>query len=85
MGAKISAHAQGNAIDIAQIVLANGRKVSIERPDDDQARKLVSGLRFAGCGAFSTVLGPGADPAHETHLHFDIEARGRDGKSKFCQ
>ena len=84
-GAKISAHAQGNAIDIAQITLADHTKIGVEKPDDERGRRLIFGLRAAGCGAFSTALGPGSDAAHATHLHFDIEARGRDGKSKFCQ
>ncbi|MGL5116741.1 MAG: extensin family protein [Beijerinckiaceae bacterium] len=30
-------------------------------------------------------MGPGADAAHANHIHIDIEARGRDGRSKFCQ
>lgn len=84
-GAKISSHAQGEAIDIAWITLRGGTKIAIGAPADDRARRFIFALRAAGCGAFSTVLGPGSDPEHATHLHFDIEARGRDGKSKFCQ
>ena len=84
-GAKVSSHAQGNALDIAVLVLGDGRKVPVERPDGDKDRQFLSGLRAAGCGSFSTVLGPGSDLFHATHFHFDIEARGRDGMSKFCQ
>ena len=83
--AKISSHGQGNAIDIAQLVLADGRKIAVERPGDAASRQLLAGIRAAACGTFSTVLGPGSDAAHATHMHVDIEARGRDGLSKFCQ
>ena len=84
-GAKISSHAQGNAIDIVGITLADGTKIAIEAPADERSRRFIFALRAAGCGAFSTALGPGSDAFHANHLHFDIEARGRDGKSKFCQ
>ena len=84
-GAKVSSHAQGNALDIALITLGDGAKISIGAPADERTRRFIFALRAAGCGAFSTALGPGSDAAHATHLHFDIEARGRDGKSKFCQ
>ncbi|MBY0610602.1 MAG: extensin family protein [Beijerinckiaceae bacterium] len=84
-GARISSHAQGEAIDVAWITLRGGTKIAIGVPADDRAQRFIHALRAAGCGSFSTVLGPGSDPEHATHLHFDIEARGRDGKSKFCQ
>ena len=84
-GAKVSSHGQGNAIDIASILLHDGTRIAVEHPQNERGKRLITGLRAAGCGAFSTALGPGSDAAHATHLHFDIEARGRDGKSKFCQ
>jgi len=84
-GAKVSAHAQGDAIDIAAITLGDRTAIKIDAPADERARRFLFALRAAGCGAFSTVLGPGSDAFHATHFHFDIEARGRDGKSKFCQ
>jgi hypothetical protein len=84
-GAKMSSHGQGLAVDIMYLELHGGMKVSVEKPDGPLAVRLIDGLRAAACGAFSTVLGPGSDAAHATHLHFDIEPRGRDGKSKFCQ
>lgn len=83
-GAKISAHGQGVAIDIMAIQTAPV-KIVIETPADDGQRNFIAGIRTAACGWFTTVLGPGNDPAHRNHLHFDLEKRGRDGTSRLCQ
>ena len=84
-GAKMSSHGQGNALDIAAFTLADRRNVVVANPGGDDGQRYIWAVRMAGCGAFSTVLGPGSDAYHADHLHFDIEARGRDGASKFCQ
>ena len=85
VGAKMSSHAQGNAVDVSAIALAGNETHNVLQSHDVQARQFFVALRMAGCGAFSTVLGPGSDAFHSDHLHFDIEKRGHDGKSKFCQ
>ena len=85
VGAKMSSHAQGNAVDVSAITLAGNETRNVLPSNDIQARQFFDALRMAGCGAFSTVLGPGSDAFHSDHLHFDIEKRGHDGKSKFCQ
>jgi hypothetical protein len=84
-GAKTSSHGQGLAVDIAQLELHGGVRVVVEKPGGAEAARLLAGLRAAACGVFSTVLGPGSDAAHANHIHVDMEARGRDGRSKFCQ
>jgi hypothetical protein len=84
-GAKISSHGQGNAADIVTMELAGGRKIVIEKPDDAAAVTFLASLRTAACAAFNTVLGPGSDAAHASHIHLDIEPRGKKGNSKFCQ
>ncbi|MGL5137864.1 MAG: extensin family protein [Beijerinckiaceae bacterium] len=84
-GAKLSSHGQGNAVDIMALELHGARKIVIERPDGAESARLINAIRAAACGSFTTVLGPGADAAHANHIHIDIEARGRDGRSKFCQ
>lgn len=84
-GAKLSSHGQGLAIDIADFGLNGGRRVRIGSDADVQTAQFLAGFRAAACGAFHTVLGPGADTAHANHIHVDIEPRGRDGRSKFCQ
>ncbi len=84
-GAKISSHGQGDAVDIVGVELYGGRKVNIGKPDSPESVRFIAAIRAAACGAFSTVLGPGADAAHANHLHMDIEKRGHDGRSKLCR
>ena len=84
-GAKTSSHGQGNAVDTMAVELVGGRKLSVEKPDGSETIRFMAAYRAAACGIFSTVLGPGSDAAHANHIHVDIEQRGRDGRSKFCQ
>jgi peptidoglycan hydrolase-like protein with peptidoglycan-binding domain len=49
---------------------------------DDPERAFLKSLRDDACGIFGTVLGPGADEAHKSHLHLDVKER-RGGS--FCQ
>ena len=84
-GAKLSAHGQGLAIDIAAITLANGRQLDVGHPKDDGERAFDKGARAAACGFFHTALGPGADSFHETHWHFDLLPRGKSGDVRICQ
>lgn len=83
-GAKISAHGAGLAIDVMTMSIGK-RNVSIETPNGDAEKQFLSAVRKAACGWFTTVLGPGSDPAHANHFHFDIEKRGRFGDSRLCQ
>lgn len=84
-GAKPSAHGRGEAVDVAAVLLEGGRRVAVAERRDGAATRYFTALRQAGCGAFATVLGPGSDGFHEDHLHFDIERRGRDGRTKYCR
>ncbi len=81
-GAKPSSHGRGLAIDVMSFGLADGRRISVESNAD---APLVRGLRMAACGAFTTVLGPGADAAHATHLHLDLEKHGSSDRYRICQ
>jgi hypothetical protein len=84
-GAKLSAHGQGLAIDIAQLKLGDGRMLAVGDPKSDEDQAFETAARAAGCGYFHTVLGPGSDTYHRTHWHFDLEERGSKGDSKFCK
>ncbi|MCF3641625.1 extensin family protein [Rhizobium sp. TRM95111] len=74
---RISEHALGNAIDIAGLAFESGRTLAIEPRDHDST--LVGALQRAivasACLYFPTVLDPGSDAAHETHLHLDVRKR----------
>ncbi|WP_181702036.1 extensin family protein [Chthonobacter albigriseus] len=76
-GAKQSEHATGNAVDIASIAFAGRPAIPIEDDgsDDEEVRAFQKAIRTAACAYFTTVLGPGADQAHATHFHLDLQSR----------
>ena len=80
-GAKLSEHGKGNAIDIRAFTLADGRSIGLT--DMTVAKDLREGLRASACERFTTVLGPGSDGHHESHIHLDLAAR-RQGY-RICQ
>ena len=84
-GAKLSAHGQGLAIDIAQLKLADGRLIEVGDPKTEAETGFETAARAGACGYFHTVLGPGSDEYHRTHWHFDLEVRGSHGDSKYCK
>ena len=71
---KISEHARGNAVDIAGLTFKSGKTFSIEPRMQDSTLDgaLQRAITSAACLYFTTVLDPGSDSAHETHLHLDI-------------
>lgn len=75
VGAKLSEHGRANALDIRSVKLADGRVVL---PTDlAVAKDFRDHMRGSACARFTTVLGPGSDGAHESHIHVDlIERRG---------
>jgi hypothetical protein len=83
--AKLSAHANGLAIDIMGFELANGQTLTIKPSGDDRARATVQALRTAACGWFTTVLGPGSDAAHAEHMHVDILLHGSSERYRICE
>jgi hypothetical protein len=82
---KISEHAFGNAVDIAEFVLKDGTAIKVKDYGDKDPKRtaFLDEVRKAACGPFRTVLGPGADADHSLHFHFDLEPRK--SKSAFCQ
>ena len=72
--AQISEHAFGNALDIAEFLLADGRKVSVQygwqgMPEE---QGFLHDVQAAACAQFSTVLAPGANVYHYNHIHVDL-------------
>jgi hypothetical protein len=75
--ARISEHAFGNALDIAEFELADGRKVSVQygwhgAPEE---QGFLRDVQAAACEEFSTVLAPGANIYHYNHIHVDLMRR----------
>jgi hypothetical protein len=79
-GERLSEHAIGNALDISGLKLADGKIISVEQND---VPALFEKIRASACARFATVLGPGADASHKTHLHVDLQERR--GGYKMCQ
>ena len=73
LGAKMSEHGKGNAIDVRAFTLADGRSIGLT--DMTVAKDLREGLRASACERFTTVLGPGSDGHHEGHIHLDLAER----------
>ena len=80
-GARLSEHGIANAIDVGALIVSGGRRIAID--DKSAPAILLAEMRLSACARFTTVLGPGADAAHEHHLHVDL-ARRRGGY-RMCQ
>jgi hypothetical protein len=82
IGAMMSEHGKGNALDVRSITLVNGKTVD---PTDVQVSKeFRESWKKSVCARFSTVLGPGSDGYHENHIHVDLMER-RSGYRAMCQ
>src|SRR5712691_7092443 len=80
-GAKLSEHGHANAIDVRAFTLADGTAVGLTDPAVD--RGVRERLRQGSCARFTTVLGPGSDGYHESHVHLDLAERR--GGYRMCQ
>ncbi len=75
---RMSEHATGNAVDIAALVLADGRRISVLgdwNSDDPARRAFLRDIREGACRLFTTVLSPDYNEAHADHFHFDMAQR----------
>ncbi len=81
---KLSEHAFGRALDIASFTLSDKRIILVEAPlaSEPKTKLFLDAIRAKACGPFNTVIGPGSDPDHAHHFHFDLAPRK--GKP-FCQ
>ena len=80
---KLSEHAFGNALDISRFVLSKGTAIDVVATTDAKQASFLAAIRGAACGPFRTVLGPGSDADHATHLHLDLAPRR--GDATYCR
>lgn len=76
---RVSQHGLANAVDIGAFVLADGRRIDIERAwngGDSASRDFLRVVHRSACKRFKTVLGPEYNAAHRNHFHFDMGGRG---------
>ncbi|KQV81726.1 extensin family protein [Rhizobium sp. Root1220] len=73
----MSEHARGNAIDVGKFVLKSGRQIDVRKKGLFSFRegRLLQAVRSDSCKYFNTVLGPGSNPEHWNHFHFDLRSR----------
>lgn len=79
---RMSEHGLANAVDVSGFVLADGRRITIERDwrtDDSQVRAFLDTIHNSACRRFATVLSPDYNAAHYNHLHLDM------GRGPFCR
>jgi hypothetical protein len=84
-GAKTSAHGQGTAIDVMGFVLADKRRIMIASQSGEPEAAFIRTVRTAACGWFTTILGPGSDAAHATHIHLDTIRHGSSDHYRICE
>jgi hypothetical protein len=68
--AKLSEHARANALDVHGFIFAD-RSAAI-LTDAALSKEFREAIRASACVRFKTVLGPGSDSYHDTHVHLDL-------------
>ncbi|MET0238374.1 MAG: extensin family protein [Sphingobium sp.] len=77
MAGKRSEHAHANAIDISAFILADGRRITVEKDwaAGSPGAEFLRRVHQSACKRFDTVLGPNYNAAHYNHFHFDMGGR----------
>lgn len=87
VGAKLSEHSFGNALDIMSVTLADGHVITVKGgwrgtpAEQGFLREVFTGA----CARFSTVLGPGSDMFHYDHVHVDLARHDPRGLRRICK
>ena len=87
VGAKLSEHSYGNALDIMSLTLADGHVITIKggwrgtEAEQGFLREIFTGA----CQRFTTVLGPGSNVFHYDHFHVDLARHDPRGMKRICK
>lgn len=90
LGARLSEHSFGNALDIGGFRLADGRPITLVHDwthGDLQTQAFLRDVHRGACGHFATVLAPGSNPFHYNHIHVDLAMHGMTsaGPRRICR
>ena len=90
IGAKLSEHSFGNALDVGGFRLADGRKITLVHDwthGDPETQAFLHDVHNGACGHFTTVLSPGSNPFHYNHIHVDLAMHGMTstGPRRICK
>ena len=87
VGAELSEHAFGNALDVAAFQLADGRVITVEDHwygGSEEEKDFLREIHATACQYFKTVLGPGVE-YHGDHFHLDLAHHDSAGTSVYCR
>ena len=90
VGARLSEHSFGNALDIGGFVMEDGRSITIVRDwtrGDEQTQAFLREIHAGACDMFTTVLSPGSNAYHYNHIHVDLAMHGNTstGPRRVCK
>jgi hypothetical protein len=83
VGARLSEHSFGNALDVGGFTLEDGRKIIIKRDwthGDEQTQAFLRDAQGGACDIFTTVLAPGSNAFHYDHIHVDLAQHGNSSR-----
>ena len=83
-----SEHGFANAMDVTGFTLEDGRRIGVTGqwlPASAPEGRLLRLAHDAGCGGFTTVLGPEANAEHRDHLHLDLGCHGQTCTARICE
>jgi hypothetical protein len=83
---QMSEHSYGNALDVAEFKLKNGRLVTVQQGwrGTKEEQGFLREIAVTACQRFKTFLGPGV-AFHHNHFHVDLAQRGPSGVDRYCR
>ena len=87
VGAKLSEHSFGNAVDVMSFRFADGYVVTVKGGwrGTEAEQGFLREVFLGACTHFTTVLGPGSNIYHYDHLHLDLARHDPRGLRRICK
>ncbi|KMO10145.1 extensin family protein, partial [Methylobacterium platani] len=87
VGAKLSEHSFGNAVDVMSFRFADGYVVTVKGGwrGTEAEQGFLREVFLGACNHFTTVLAPGSNIYHYDHLHLDLARHDPRGLRRICK
>ena len=87
VGAKLSEHSFGNAVDVMSFKLADGYVITVKGGwrGTEAEQGFLREVFYGACQRFTTVLAPGSDVFHYDHIHVDLARHDPRGLRRVCK
>jgi len=87
VGAKLSEHSFGNAVDVMSFTLADGHVITVKGGwrGTEAEQAFLREVFVGACARFSTVLAPGSNVFHYDHIHVDLARHDPRGLRRVCK